>query len=86
MKKRYTFLDMEEVINRSWVTVSDLMVLFSTNESYARKAMRDILAEMDANGEPHFSTRPLTVPLSKVVEKYNIDTDHIRAEARKMKQ
>ena len=46
-----TYIEQEEVINRSWISLKDFQKLVPVGDTNARKAVNQILAEMDANGE-----------------------------------
>ena len=81
-----TYIEQEEVINRSWISVKDFQKLVPVCDTNARKAVNQILAEMDANGEPRFFSRPILVPTSKVVKMYKIDVNAIRREAERMRK
>ena len=85
-KELATYIEQEEVINRSWISVKDFMKLIPVGETNARKAVNQILEEMDSNGEPRFHSKPILVPTSKVVKMYKIDVNAIRREAEKMRK
>lgn len=85
-KKLASYIEQEEVINRSWISVKDFQKLVPVGDTNARKAVNQILNEMDANGEPRFFSRPILVPTSKVVKMYKIDVNAIRREAEKMRK
>ncbi|MDD6467137.1 MAG: hypothetical protein PUF50_03040 [Erysipelotrichaceae bacterium] len=85
-KQIATYIEQEEVINRSWISVIDFMKLVPVGTNAARKAVNSIIDEMDQNGEPRFKTKPLLVPTSKVVKAYKIDVNTIRREAERMRK
>ena len=41
---------------------------------------------MDANNEPYFNSRPILIPVDKVVGKYKLNTSYILKEAKRMRR
>lgn len=80
------YIEMEQVINKPWVSTEDLMVLLPIGLSAVNNFRKSITDEMDKNGEFYFKTRPILIPTKKVIEKAYIDVDLIRSEATKMKK
>lgn len=84
-KKKSTFMDMEEVINRPYITVEDIMVLMPANEKTVRKIASNIIDEMKAQNIPVFCERPMLVPTSRVLQAIGIKADYIRKQAKLMR-
>lgn len=85
-KKKSTFIEMEEVINRPYITVQDMMVLMPTNEKTIRKIANDIIEDMKAQNIPVFCERPMLVPTSRVLQAIGIKADYIRKQAKLMRE
>lgn len=81
----FNYLEQEQVINSAWINIKGIMKLIPICESRAKKIMKEIVDEMKLNKEFYFETRPRLIPTKKIIEKYNIDTNLIRKEARKIK-
>jgi hypothetical protein len=82
----FEFVEQEQVINSSWINIKGIMKLIPICESRAKKVMKEIVEEMKSNNEFYFETRPRLIPTSKIVNKYNIDVNLIRREAKKLKE
>ena len=80
------YLDQERVINSAWVNYEGIKKLIPVCDSRAKRIIKEIVVEMKQNNEFYFETRPRLIPTNKVIEKYNIDTNIIRREARKIKE
>lgn len=85
--KSIDYLSAEEIVNRYWISITDLMILIPqlTYEA-ARKIFLSTKEEMESNNEFYFKTKPTLLPIKKFVDKYNIDVNLIRKEANKIKK
>ena len=81
------YLAAEEIVNRYWISISDLMILIPqlTYEA-ARKEFFKMKKEMELNNEFYFRSKPVLLPIKKFIDKYNIDVNLIRKEANKIKK
>ena len=77
---------MESVINKAWIDTDGMMILIPAGRNTIDKFRKDIINEMDANGEFYFKTRPKLIPTQKVIEKCHIDVALIRREANRMRK
>lgn len=80
------YLEQEEVINNSYISVDGFRKLIPICETRARAEFKKIVDEMSLNKEFYFDTRPRLIPTKKVIEKFDIDVNLIRREAEKMKR
>ena len=87
-KKRpvYSYIEQEKVLNKPWLSTEDLMIIIPAGETAINNFRKNLMEEMDKNGEFYFKTRPKLIPTKKVVEKANIDVALIRREANKMRK
>lgn len=85
-KKVSTYLEMEEVINRPYITNKDVMVLAPINHKVAEEITRNIQEKMVENGEPILSTQPRLVPTEYVLKVLNLKASDIRRNAREMRK
>lgn len=81
------YLAAEVIVNRYWISISDLMILIPqlTYEA-ARKEFFKMKKEMESNNEFYFRSKPVLLPIKKFIDKYNIDVNLIRKEASKIKK
>ncbi len=85
--KRVDYLAMEEVLNTYWIERSQMQILLpQLSNKFLRIEFEKILAEMDANNEPYFNSKPILIPVDKVVKKYKINTSYIFKEAKRMRR
>ena len=68
-----TYIEMESVINRSWIDTEGMMILIPAGRNTIDSLRKSITDEMDKNGEFYFKTRPKLIPTQKVIEKCHID-------------
>lgn len=65
--------EVAQVCNKVWITPRDIQLIVpELNIRLVRKLCRDILKEMDDDGEYHFSTKEMLVPTSRVLFKLGI--------------
>lgn len=85
--RKPNYIDMEEVLNRYWISRTDMQVLLP-QLSYATLSVEfnSILKEMQENNEKYFNSRPILIPVDKVVKKYNINTNYILKQAERLKK
>ena len=80
------YLEQEKVINCPWIDYIGVKKILPPCESTCKKIITEIVKEMKTNKEFYFNTRPIRVPTRKVVEKYNIDVNLIRREAKRIRR
>ena len=85
-RKPSNYIEMEEVINKSWIDTEGMMILIPAGRTAIDNLRKEITNEMDTNNEFYFHTRPKLIPTSKVIEKCNIDVALIRREAARMRK
>lgn len=81
-----TYIEQEEVINKPWLSIDDLMIIIPTGTTALGKFRKSIIEEMESNGEFYFKAKPILIPTTKVIEKAHIDVALIRREANKMRK
>lgn len=85
-RKPSNYIEMEEVINKSWIDTEGMMILIPAGRAAIDNLRKEITNEMDENNEFYFHTRPKLIPTIKVIEKCNIDVALIRREAARMRK
>ena len=87
MARKSSYLEMEEVLNTYWITRQQMGILLP-QLSYSRLSVEfnKILDEMKQNNEPYFESRPILIPIEKVIEKYKLNTSYILKEAKRMRR
>lgn len=84
--RKQNFSDMENVLNKYWICRKDMQILLpqlSTN--FLDKEFNSIVKEMKDNGEPVFEhTRPVLIPIEKVIDKYHINVAYILKQAKRI--
>lgn len=87
MAKKPNYLEMEEVLNTYWIDRQQMNILLpQLSEKTLKIEFEKILEEMDANNEPYFNSRPVLIPVDKVVGKYKLNTSYILKEAKRMRR
>lgn len=87
MAKKPNYLEMEEVLNTYWIDRQQMNILLpQLSEKTLKIEFEKILEEMDANNEPYFNSRPILIPVDKVVGKYKLNTSYILKEAKRMRR
>lgn len=87
MAKKPNYLEMEEVLNTYWINREQMNILLpQLSEKTLKIEFEKILEEMEANNEPYFNSRPILIPVDKVVGKYKLNTYYILKEAKRMKR
>lgn len=85
--KKPNYLKMEEVLNTYWIDRQQMNILLpQLSEKTLKIEFEKILEEMDANNEPYFNSRPVLIPVDKVVGKYKLNTSYILKEAKRMRR
>ena len=85
--KKPNYLKMEEVLNTYWIDRQQMNILLpQLSEKTLKIEFEKILEEMDANNEPYFNSRPILIPVDKVVGKYKLNTSYILKEAKRMRR
>lgn len=85
--RRPNYLEMEEVLNTYWISRKEMQILLP-QLSYSKVAeeFNSILFEMKENNEPYFETRPILIPVEKIIEKYKINKSYILKEAARLRK
>lgn len=87
MAKKPNYLEMEEVLNTYWIDRQQMNILLpQLSEKTLKIEFEKILEEMDANNEPYFNSRPILIPVDKIVVKYKLNTSYILKEAKRMRR
>ena len=85
--KKPNYLKMKEVLNTYWIDRQQMNILLpQLSEKTLKIEFEKILEEMDANNEPYFNSRPVLIPVDKVVGKYKLNTSYILKEAKRMRR
>ena len=85
--KKPNYLKMEEVLNTYWIDRQQMNILLpQLSEKTLKIEFEKILEEMDANNEPYFNSRPILIPVDKIVVKYKLNTSYILKEAKRMRR
>lgn len=85
--KKPNYLKMEEVLNTYWIDRRQMNILLpQLSEKTLKIEFEKILEEMEANNEPYFNSRPILIPVDKVVGKYKLNTSYILKEAKRMRR
>ncbi|MFA5407993.1 MAG: hypothetical protein WC343_04400 [Bacilli bacterium] len=79
------YKEQEKVINSGWISVEDVQKILPIKRSTAQSIVKEVVDEMKLNKEFYFDTRPRLIPSKKVIEKYNIDVNTIRREAKRIR-
>lgn len=67
--KTATLDDLESFRRKLYVTATEIRSVYPLTEKGCRKLMHDIIAEMEAEGMPQISARPLLVPTERVIRR-----------------
>ena len=67
--KTATLDDLEAFRRKLYVSATEIRSVYPLTEKGCRKLMHDIIAEMEAEGMPQISTRPLLVPTERVLKR-----------------
>lgn len=87
MAKKPNYLEMEEVLNTYWIDRQQMNILLpQLSEKTLKIEFEKILEEMEANNEPYFNSRPILIPVDKIVVKYKLNTSYILKEAKRMRR
>lgn len=87
MAKKPNYLEMEEVLNTYWIDRQQMNILLpQLSKKTLKIEFEKILEEMDANNEPYFNSRPILIPVDKIVVKYKLNTSYILKEAKRMRR
>lgn len=81
MRKNISYLELEKIINQYYITAKDICIIADCNIKYARDIAKSIADEMEREGVPIVSTRPLRVPTERVLRTLHINPAKIRNEA-----
>lgn len=81
-----TFIELEQIINKPYLTSKEVSQLAQCNIKYARKLIADIRKDMQEKNIPLFNTRQSLVPTEKVLKKLKINPSYIRTQAREMRK
>ncbi len=86
-KKDVSYIEMEVIINKYWITSKDLEILLpQLTSASAQREFKKVKEEMKENKEFFFETRPVLLPIEKFIKKFNIDKKLIRSEASKIRK
>lgn len=86
-KGKSNYLEMESVINQYWISCQDFKILIpQLSQIQANKEFNSLKLEMESNKELYFNTRPVLIPIKKIIDKYHIDVNLIRREASKIRK
>ena len=87
MAKKPNYLEMEEVLNTYWIDRKQMQILLPQLSGVRLKIEFDsIVEDMKEKNEPYFATKPVLIPVVKVVEKYKLNTSYILKEAKRMRR
>lgn len=81
-----TFIDLENIINKPYLTSKDVAMLANCNVKYARKFMADIRKEMQEQNIPLFNSRQSLIPTDRVLKKLKLNANYIRQQAKAMRE
>lgn len=81
-----TYIQLEQIINKPYLTSKDVSAIANVNIKYARKLIADIRKEMIEKNIPLFNTRQSLVPTEKVLKKLKINPGYIRQQAKQMRE
>ncbi len=85
--RKPNYIEMEEVLNTYWISRKQMQILLpQLSGNKLNEEFNTILEEMKTNNEPYFETRPILVPVEKIVKKYKLNTAYILKEAKRMKK
>lgn len=79
--KKFTYQTQAELLDKAYLTCSELTQLVPIGRKNAYELMREIEQEMERENIPCFITRPRLVPTTFVVEKLGLDVNYIRRQA-----
>lgn len=60
----------KEILNQTYLTITDVYELLPIGKNYASKIFRDIEAEMKQKEIPLFITRPRVVPTEFIIRRF----------------
>lgn len=78
---------MAEVLNTYWITRSQMRILLpQLSKSKCDEEFNKILSDMKKKHEAYFETRPILIPIDKVIDKFKINKAYILKEAKRMEK
>ena len=82
-----TYIEMAEVLNTYWITRSKMRILLpQLSKSKCDEEFNKILSDMKKKHEAYFETRPILIPIDKVIDKFKINKAYILKEAKRMEK
>ena len=82
-----TYIEMAEVLNTYWITRSQMRILLpQLSKSKCDEEFNKILSDMKKKHEAYFETRPILIPIDKVLDKFKINKAYILKEAKRMEK
>ena len=82
-----TYIEMAEVLNTYWITRSQMRILLpQLSKSKCDEEFNKILSDMKKKHEAYFETRPILIPIDKVIDKFKINKVYILKEAKRMEK
>ena len=82
-----TYIEMAEVLNTYWISRSQMRILLpQLSKSKCDEEFNKILNDMKKNNEAYFETRPILIPIDKVIDKFKINKAYILKEAKRMEK
>lgn len=82
-----TYIEMAEVLNTYWISRSQMRILLpQLSKSKCDEEFNKILSDMKKKHEAYFETRPILIPIDKVIDKFKINKAYILKEAKRMEK
>ena len=81
-----TYLEIETLINKPYLTSREVADLASCNIKYARNLIAEIKKEMAENGLPVFEGKKSLVPTQFVLKKLHINASYVRKQAKEIRE
>ena len=82
-----TYVEMAEVLNTYWISRSQMRIILpQLSKARCDKEFNKIVEDMKEKNEAYFETRPILIPIDKIIDKFKINKTYILKEAKRMEK
>jgi len=78
-----SFIKIAEALNHQWASVKEIQTLANCGNNKAREIQKEIINSIKTEGKKIILSRPIVVPMKRVVDYLDIDENYIRSRALK---
>lgn len=86
LMKNVTYLEMDQAINKPYITYKEVMILGMCGENRARQIMKEINDDCEKKGFLTYRQKPMLVCTDLVLEKLNLNAKKIHTEAERIRK